>query len=170
MDVINTLSYLIQHTSSILYRQSDQVLQERLGMGMSQFKLLLMLQQESDVQQRMLAESLGQTEASISRQIKLLCEKGMLVVEVNPKNRREHVTALTPKGTKMAIAAREILAEYHAPVFEQFSEKQLEQVTDILTKMHEAICQPGKPHACDHSFDIGGSNDQDARYLRAISR
>jgi Transcriptional regulators len=170
MGPINTLGYLLQHATSIMYRQSDQILQERLGIGMSQYKLLMMLQYESNVQQRALAESLGQTEASISRQIKLLAEKGMLAVKVNPKNKREHVTAATPKGIKVTVAAREVLAEYQTPVFDQFNEKQLQQMTEMLTQMHMVICQPGRPHACDHPFDLGGSYDEDARYLRAISR
>ena len=67
MGPVITLGYLLQHTATILMRQSDQVLQERLGIGMSQLKLLMMLQNSPNVQQRKLAECLGQTEASISR-------------------------------------------------------------------------------------------------------
>ena len=148
------LSYLLQHTQAIMYRQSDQVLQERLGIGMSQFKLLMMLSYEPNVQQRTLADNLGQTEASISRQIKLLIERGMLAITVNPANRREHIATPTVKGIKIADAAQEILDEYHAPVFDQFSEKQLEQMTQMITKMHEVICGPGKSHACGRAFGI----------------
>jgi DNA-binding MarR family transcriptional regulator len=137
-----------------MYRQSDQVLQERLGIGMSQFKLLMMLNHEPNVQQRTLADNLGQTEASISRQIKLLIERGMLVINVNPANRREHIATPTAKGIKVADAAQEILNEYHGPVFDQFTEKQLEQMTQMITLMHEAICGSGKPHACGRAFGI----------------
>src|ERR1700755_3521534 len=97
MRPVITTGYLLQHTATILMRQSDQVLQERLGIGMSQFRVLLMLQRNANSQQRKLAECLGQTEASISRQIKLLCEKSLLAVRVNPQSRREHIAVLTPK-------------------------------------------------------------------------
>lgn len=149
-----TLGYLVEHTAAILHRQSDQVLQERLGIGMSQFKLLLILQEHPNVQQREVADWLGQTEASISRQIKILCEKGMLTIQVNPKNRRQHLTVATGKGIKIAQAAIDVLVDYHNPVFEQFSEKQQKQLADMLQTMHKAVCQEGKPHACDHPNDI----------------
>lgn len=144
------LGYLVEHTAAILHRQSDQVLQERLGIGMSQFKLLMILQEYHNVQQRELANWLGQTEASISRQIKILCEKGMLAIQVNPKNRRQHLTVATAKGMKVAQAATDVLTEYHGLVFEQFSHKQQQQLAGMLQSMHTAICQEGKPHACDH--------------------
>src|SRR6266545_1497160 len=118
MGPINTLGYLLEHTASIIHRQSDQVLQERLGIGLSQFKILMMLQWRPHTQ-RELADSLGQTEASISRQIKLLVEKGMLTVTVNPQNRREHRTTPTAKGIKVGQAAQEVMAEYHGPTFNQ---------------------------------------------------
>lgn len=154
MDLMSALGYLMSHTAAIMHRQSDQVLQERLGIGMSQYKLLLMLQQSPNVQQRDLADSLGQTEASISRQIKLLCDRNMLSIEINPKNRRQHLTVLTAKGVKVAQAATDVLAEYQQPIFDQCNEKQQQQLLEMLKAMHAVTCQKGKPHACDHSLEI----------------
>jgi DNA-binding MarR family transcriptional regulator len=149
METTDTLRYLLQHTSTIMQRQADQVLQERLGIGMSQFKILSTLQDRPNVQQRFLAGSLGQTEASISRQIKLLIEKAMVAVQINPKNRREHVTILTPKGVKVTQAARDTLEEYHEPAFGLLTDKEKQQLADILSTMHLHYCQEGKPYACD---------------------
>ena len=154
MDPVIAIGYLLQHTATILMRQSDQVLQERLGIGMSQFRILMMLQHAPNVQQRKLAECLGQTEASISRQIKLLQEKGRLTVRINPKSRREHLTIPTPKGIKMTEAALEVLSHYHAPMFDTLSEKQREQLKAMLATMHDYTCAPGKPFACDHPYKI----------------
>ena len=89
---VSVLDYLVQHVASTMHRQSDQVLSERLGIGMSQFKILRILQQQLGIQQRVLADRLGQTEAGVSRQIKLLVGKDLLLVEVNPESRREHLT------------------------------------------------------------------------------
>jgi len=154
MGNVITIGYLLQHTASILTRQSDQVLQERLGIGMSQYKLLMMLQKSPNVQQRRLAECLGQTEASISRQIKLLCEKGMMTIKVNPKSRREHITVLTPKGNKMTDAANDVLEQYHGPILDKLSEKQQQQLIETLKLIHEHTCVAGKPFACDHPLDM----------------
>ncbi len=154
MDPVITVGYLLQHTAAILMRQSDQVLQERLGIGMSQLKLLMTLEKRPNVQQRKMAETLGQTEASISRQIKLLCEKGLLTIRINPKSRREHITVPTAKGTKMTAAALEVLSQYHSPMLALLTDKQQQQLVESLTTFHGYICANGKPFACDHSFHL----------------
>lgn len=136
----SNLGYLFHHISAVLARQSDQILQEQLGIGFSQFKILLILAEGKGVQQRQLAATLGQTEASISRQIKLLIDNGMITNQVNPTNRREHITHLTPKGIKVTDKATEILNNYHAPVFNRLSERQQAQMRELLTAMHGAVC------------------------------
>ena len=155
MESLGSLSYLLAHTATILYRQTDQALQERLGIGMSQFKILMLLIDQPKVQQRYLAESLGQTEASISRQIKLLCQRGMLVAATNPANRRQRVASPTPKGVKVARAAQEVVDEYHDPTFSQITDKQQRQLLEMLRAMHATVCQAGKPYACEYGAGIG---------------
>ncbi len=140
MQLTNNIGYLLQHLSFVLNRQSDQVLQEQLGIGFSQFKIMMVLQWDPSVQQKYIADKLGQTEASISRQIKLLHEDGMLTSQVRPENRREHITRLTPKGERVIDKAMEILNNYHAPVFSQLSSKQQEQLLEALKVMHQQAC------------------------------
>ncbi len=140
MSANSNLGSLLHHVSFVLARQSDQVLQEQLGIGFSQFKILLALDGTRAVQQKQIATELGQTEASVSRQIKLLHELGMLTSQVNPNNRRQHITHLTPRGSKVTERATEILNAYHSPVFSHLSERQQHQLRELLTTMHQATC------------------------------
>lgn len=141
----SNIGYLLHRLSFLLARQSDQVLQEQLGIGFSQFKILHVLAWNPSVQQRQIADKLGQTEAAISRQISLLKESGMLITRINPENRREHITVPTPKGERLTAKAREILNSYHAPMFEQMSEKQREKLLESLNIMHDYLCPGDKP-------------------------
>ena len=148
------IGYLLQHVAQTVGQQSNQVLQEQLGLGMAQFRILLLLQEQPKLLQRQLADHLGQTEASISRQIKLLAEKGMLAVHNNPQSKREHVTALTPKGAKITEAAQDILLRYQDAMYQRLTEKQQKQLLDTLGTIHAWACQPGKFVACDHPYQI----------------
>lgn len=121
---------------------------------MSQYKILLLLLDRPNIQQRALADSLGQTEASVSRQIKLLTEKNMLAVEINPKNRREHLTMPTAKGVKVTQAAQEILQEYHGPAFDQFNDKEKQLLTEMLHKIYVVAGGPRKPISGDQPFNL----------------
>ena len=148
------IPYLLQHTAAMMQRQSDQILQERLGIGISQLRILIILEQEPNVQQRKLADHLGQTESSISLQIKLMAEKGYLTVGVNPKSKREHLAVLTPKGLKITQAAGEVLNGYNQPLAKTMGDKRQKALQELLSLVHDYTCAPGKPFACDHSSKI----------------
>lgn len=154
MGPTNNLTYLIQHLAAIIGKQSEQILQEQLGIGFSQFKILMVLEWNPRVSQRNIAESLGQTEASISRQIKLLTGKGMLMSKRDPQNRRKHITAPTPLGMQITEAATSILRRNFTSEFHGLGEDQLMQLVTGLQRLHAIVCKPGKPGACDHPLGL----------------
>jgi DNA-binding MarR family transcriptional regulator len=140
MESANDFGYMFQHIASLLAKQSDQELQEVLGLGYSQLKLLLALQSKPYLKQRDIAADLGQTEASISRQVKLMIRQGLLHITINPRNRREHLTTVTPKGAKLTEAALATLAKYHEPVFASLGQKQQVQLQEIFKALHVQVC------------------------------
>lgn len=154
MQPTNNLGYLLQHLAFVMARQNDQILQERLGIGFSQFKLMMILERRPHIQQKQIADALGQTEASISRQIKLMHQKGLLQTVVSPENRRQHITTLTTKGERLAEEAIRTLNDYQSPVFDRLGDRQQQQLLDALSEMHKSICEAGKTAACQHPHGI----------------
>jgi DNA-binding MarR family transcriptional regulator len=148
MDYKDNLGYLLHHLGFVMDRQSDSLLQERLGIGFSQFKILMALKWHAQVQQRQIAEKLGQTEASVSRQIRLLKEAGLITVTQSIKNRREHITTLTTKGVNTVDKAMRSLNDYYAPTFDRFSSSQQEVLRELLKTLHQELCSRDKPGAC----------------------
>ncbi len=146
--------YLLQHIGDILDRQLDQVLHEQLGIGMSQYKVLALLEGGEEQGQRMLADNLGQTEASVSRQIGLLGKKGFIQGRINEKNRRQHLVAITPKGTKILRAARQATERYNTPLYDDVHGKQQKQLVELLTSIHGQLCQKNRSVACSHPFHL----------------
>lgn len=151
-DPTNNIGYLLQHLSTVLAKQTDQILSERLGIGFSQYKILLVLQANPRTRQRHIAERLGQTEASISRQVKIMHVKNLLQTNINPNNRREHITTPTSKGLRLAEEAQNLLNGFHGPMFDRLSPKQRELLLESLVLMHQTACQTGRIGSCDHPF------------------
>jgi len=147
------IGYLLQHTAGTMQRQADHALQAHLGIGMAQFKILMMLSQRQHLQQSKLAECLGQTEASVSRQIKVLADRELLAVELDPHSRRTHVATVTDKGTALTSQALEVLHEFITPVLAPLSAEQKNCLRESLLLLHRSTCSHGKPFACDHPFD-----------------
>ncbi|MBI1857142.1 winged helix-turn-helix transcriptional regulator [Candidatus Saccharibacteria bacterium] len=139
MQPTNNVGYLLQHLAGVLARQFDQVLRERLGIGIAQFNVLMTLQDQPNVLQKHIATTLNQTEASVSRQIKLLIKIGYLEIITNPSNRREHIAHLTAKGLRITEKALEILNEYHAPMLKRLNKKQQVQILEMLNIMYDFV-------------------------------
>jgi len=124
----------------LIGRQSDQVLQEQLGIGLSQFRILQTLQTNPSVQQKQIASLLGQTEASISRQVKLMQAKGMITIQVNSQNRREHLTVLLPKGERLLEVGAQLISQYHEPALAGLKPKEREALLSLLVRVHADMC------------------------------
>lgn len=148
MSFSDNIGYLLQHTAATTARQSEQILQDRLGIGLSQFKIMMVLQWNPSVRQRRIAEQLGQTEASISRQVKLMHEDGLLQSTIRPENRREHITTLTSRGERIASQASAVLNQYLSPVFAILDEKQQQQLAELLDRLHKEVCKGDKTGRC----------------------
>ena len=131
--------YLLNRLAFSLARQSDQILLERLGIGMSQYIIMHILQQQPSIQQRVIATQLGQTEASISRQMKILANQSLLEVRTNPANRREHVIILTLKGERIIDEAHQILDTFHKSVFEQIGDKNYKNFAELIEAYSNAV-------------------------------
>ena len=154
MGPTNNLSYLVHHLAAVMGKQSDQVLQEQLGIGLSQFKILMVLEWNPRVQQKSIADMLGQTEASISRQIKLLKSKGLLSSKPDHNNKRVHITTPTPLGMQVTEAASNILRRSFGPEFSSLGDDQVMKLVGGLQKLHSIVCRPGKLGACDHQLGL----------------
>ena len=126
------ISNLIQSAALVLSRQSDQILLEQLGIGWSQYRILRAIRQHDAISQRKISHLLGQTEASISRQIKILTKDGLISREQLSTNRRVHISSLTIKGIRITDSAIDILAKHDSAIFGNLSDKQRRQLTLYL--------------------------------------
>lgn len=154
MGPANDLNYLIHHLAAVMGKQTEQVLQEQLGVGLSQYKILMVLEWNPRIGQKAIADSLGQTEAAISRQIKLLKSKGLLIIKPDPRNRRKHITTPTPLGMQLTEAASGILRRHFSADFAKLGDDQLTRLTTGLQQLHRLVCKPGRTGACSHQLGL----------------
>ncbi len=154
MGPTNQLTYLIQHLSTVMSKQTEQLLQDQLGIGLSQYRILTALEWNPRVQQKNVADNLGQTEASISRQIQLLLGKGLVTVKADPDNRRKHIIMPTALGMQLTEAANAVIRRNLGPEYKALGDEDLQQLIAGLQKLHTIVCQTGKAGACDHIMGI----------------
>jgi len=137
----NTIGYTLHQLVFILDKQSDEALHSSLGIGYSQFKILMAAKHRSGLKQNDIATYLGQTEASVSRQIKLLKDDGMLAVRTDPSNRRARSIVLTDKGSQFAKQCVTVLEQTHAATFGSLSFAEQKMMQELLDRLTTKACK-----------------------------
>jgi len=91
-----------------LQKIADRVLRSEIGLTLSQFRMLMVIDRHPGSSQKCVADFWGVEEASVSRQIDILAKKKFVVRTTSARSKREHILALTKGGKRMlgkAIAA-----------------------------------------------------------------
>jgi DNA-binding MarR family transcriptional regulator len=134
MKTPNETAYLLCRVAFLLQAQQDQVLLEQLGIGFAQYKILQSIHSRVSITQLDVANTLGQTEASISRQIKLLLKTKQVNVQVDKNNRRRHLLSLTTEGERILEAAQQAVSKFNDKLI-NLNEKQIDQLHELLSKI-----------------------------------
>lgn len=134
MDFKGSVGYLIHDLAQAITAEADIVLRRNFHIGFSQYKVLLVLDGREGVQQKEIARSLSQSEASISRQIGLLIDKDLVEIGFASDN-RQHPIYLTPKGHQLARRASAVLNAGIGRRFDGLSEQQLLHLQLMLSKL-----------------------------------
>lgn len=113
LDPINSTTPLHQ-LAFILQQLADELLMAKVGVGLSQARIMGVLQKPAPKSQRLIAMQLGQTEANISRQLKAMKKGGLVSINKNKKDGRQRDVSLTTKGLHKKEKADELLVEQQA--------------------------------------------------------
>ena len=136
----NSLGYVLHQLVFIIDQQSNEALRRELGLGFSQYKILMAARHSLGLKQNDIAKHLGQTEASVSRQIKLMKTDGLLSVQVEPENRRARSIVLTDKGAVLSKRCMEVLESTHATVFGSLSFAEQKLMRELLERLTNKAC------------------------------
>lgn len=128
--------WLLHNLSTSLHKSVDDAIKDRVGVGLAQYKVLEAIQYKGIAKQNELASMLRQTEAGISRQVKLLYKKGLLVYANESKSGGSDVT-LTRIGEEIVRLAYQVVDGYTAVIESVVSPGQLLGMQETLEKMTE---------------------------------
>ncbi len=127
--------YLIDRLAIYLTAKSDQILLERYGISMAQYRLLMVLNEQAGLQQKDIAYNLQQTEASISRQTGILVDKNLVEIG-QARDSRKHLLYITIKGEEMFLKATNALEGFYLEEFNNLSDREVRQLKTLLQKLH----------------------------------
>lgn len=97
------------HLSFILQHEADELLLREVGIGIGQARLLSALETTRPRLQNQIAMELRQTEANVSRQLKVMKAGGLISITKNKKDSRGRDVTLSTKGHEAYLKAERLL-------------------------------------------------------------
>jgi DNA-binding MarR family transcriptional regulator len=113
-----------------LQQAAEELLQAQCGVGLSQARILAALDKSVVRSQSHIAQSLGQTEANVSRQLKVMKKAGLVTITKNKKDRRQRDVSLTPKGYRIFAKADQVLKHHEKGLLSTMSRHQSRDFQD----------------------------------------
>jgi DNA-binding MarR family transcriptional regulator len=101
-DDLATLWYLIRRAAALMDHQGEVLLRRELGISLAQFLVLSVVDAHpGPLSQQAIADRVGLTKGSVSRQIDHAVAAGLMTVRVASHTRRENAVSLTEAGTAL---------------------------------------------------------------------
>lgn len=136
MQASQNIGLLLHRIGAVMERLSERTLFEEYGLGFSQFKILYIVRDMGEVLQKDIAQALGQSEPSITRQIKLLRLAGYVSVRKDENDKKKHIIDLTTKGEQFADDALGRLNNLYEPILSTLSLKDQQELLGKLQLLY----------------------------------
>ena len=101
----------LHQLSFVLQQLADELLQGKIGVGLSHSRIMAVLDHSSVKAQRVIALQLRQTEANISRQLQSMKDDGLVSITRNKKDGRQRDIKLTARGSHKKQQAEKLLVD-----------------------------------------------------------
>ena len=136
----NELRYLILAIQAEGERRLNNALnQHGLDLTATQSEVLEILYEQGTMSQRELGERLVCTKGNISRLLDRMEAKGLIERNPDANDRRKAQVTLTPQGQACIEKAFAIIRENLEPLLTLYSDQELQQVAELLTRLTHAM-------------------------------
>jgi DNA-binding MarR family transcriptional regulator len=142
-DDLATLWYLVRRVAGLMDRQGDALFRDQLGISLAQFLVLSVVDAHPGaLSQQAVADRVGLTKGTVSRQIDAAVAAGLMTVRTAAHSRRENAVGLTEAGTALVRRGDELTQAARAAMLGSIEPDELTAAVGVLRRMLEALEQP----------------------------
>jgi DNA-binding MarR family transcriptional regulator len=139
-DDLATLWYLVRRVAALMDRQGDAICRRELGLSLAQFLVLSVVDAyPGHLSQQAIADRLGLTKGTVSRQIEAAVAAGFMTVRVAPHTRRENSVALTRSGAALVRKGDAILQDSRTATLGAVTPSELHAAIDALRAVMQTL-------------------------------
>lgn len=129
------LAILSRRVSGTISREYS----ERFGLSINEWRVLAVLQQNPESSGRYLCDVTQLDKMVISRSVRTLEDKGLVLRRVSERDKRENLFSLTPAGENTYNDATPLALSYEERLLGRLSQEEKQSLQNILHKLSDAI-------------------------------
>ncbi len=137
----NIFVYKIHALTILADKFADNQLRKKLNISLSQFMVMMMIGECSNVSQKDVSYHLNHTESAVSRQVKILEDTNFVLRTVDKADRRRHVLKLTNGGKRVLDKAHIMLKDLNNVLLEELPKSDVDQMNKSIDVLIHNIFQ-----------------------------
>lgn len=134
-DFLNSPESLLHELVYLLDNHANTLLTKKFNLNFIHFKILIILYQHPEFNQKDLSKCMFFTESGISKTIATLKELKYLEAVENPENRREHLLKLTSSGKNIIEKAFKEFAKDTQKLFSSLNQQEAAVLNTSIKKL-----------------------------------
>jgi DNA-binding MarR family transcriptional regulator len=139
-DELSKLWFLVRRVASLMDRAGESMFRRELGISMAQFLVLSVVDAHpGEINQQAVADRLGLTKGTVSRQIDAAVVAGLMSVTVSPRTRRENTITLTVAGTELVRRGDAVFEQARHTALPYMAPDDLTAALRLLASMDETL-------------------------------
>lgn len=139
-DEMATLWFLTRRVGALMDRAGERLFRAELGISLAQFLVLSVVDAHPGLlNQQVVADRLGLSKGTISRQLEAAVAAGLMTVDISPHSRRENVVALTSKGSALVRRGDKAVADAQRSSLPALSASDLAAAVKVLSALKDAF-------------------------------
>jgi DNA-binding MarR family transcriptional regulator len=139
-DDMATLWFLVRRVAGLMDRNGETLFRRELNLSLAQFLVLSVVDAHpGDLSQQLIADRLGLTKGTVSRQIDNAVAAGLMTVEVSRRTRRENQVALTPAGEDLVRHGDAILREAQQTALPVVDDNDMAAALRVLSSLNASL-------------------------------
>jgi DNA-binding MarR family transcriptional regulator len=145
-DDLARLWYLVRRVAGLMDRTGEALFRRELGVTLAQFLVLSVVDAHpGPLNQQAIADRLGLTKGTVSRQIDNAVNAGLMSVQPAPHTRRENTIRLTKAGTDLVRRGDILFEQARTSVLPTIPARDMATAVRVLNSMNTAL-----EHAIEH--------------------
>jgi DNA-binding MarR family transcriptional regulator len=139
-DDLATFWYLTRRVTGLMDRAGEALFQRELGISLAQFLVLSVVDaRPGPMNQQQVADRLGLTKGTVSRQIDNAVSAGLMKVQPSPHSRRENTVTLTTAGTDLVRRGDTAFHQTRAATLPAVDPHDMDVAIRVLSAMNDAL-------------------------------